>query len=66
MSTPTDEVKARILYSSAKTLNVIIDNQPYWIPKSIIHNDYQESDTELEQVLEVDLWFLQKNEIEGW
>lgn len=69
MNEPTEPVKARVKYSSAKALFVELRNGRHlWLPKSLIHSEYQESDTEMEQVFEVSEWFVRKEGLvfDGW
>jgi len=62
MNSVIDQIKVRIMYSSVKALFVKNEVGNYaWIPKSIIHNSYNENDNELFQVLQVEKWFLDKN-----
>lgn len=70
MSDPTSSsVIGRILFASPKAIHILLeDGTDHWIPKSIITNldEIQESDTELEQEFEVQLWLLQKKGLEGY
>lgn len=63
----TETIKCKILYKTPKAVFVEFqDGSHCSIPDSLIHNTIDYAETELEQELEIEAWFIRKQGINGW
>lgn len=59
------KVSARVkVYSEKALLQSFMDGSEFWIPRSTIHNDYNENEKEIFQNFLIDTWILKKREID--
>ena len=60
-----DDIDGIILNSTTKALRILIEGSSHWIPKSKIHNYYQEFNHNDSQTFVVDLWILKEKGLIG-
>jgi len=58
-------ISARVkVYTEKALLLSFMDGSEFWIPRSTIHNDYNENEKEIFQDFLIDTWILKKREID--